>query len=57
MTAGSSRHGGGIGGTGDLDARDTIAAVFRETYCRMLSGDLLRDVVDQVERGQLHLLR
>ena len=37
-------------GTGELDARDTIAAVFKETYCRMLSGYLLRDVVDQVER-------
>ena len=37
-------------GTGALDARDTIAAVFKETYCRMLSGYLLRDVVDQVEK-------
>jgi type I restriction enzyme M protein len=40
----------GLGGTGDLDPRDTIAAVFKETYNRMLSGYLLRDVVDQVER-------
>lgn len=30
------------------DARDTIAAVFSETYNRMLSGVLLRDVVNKV---------
>jgi type I restriction enzyme M protein len=35
-------------GTSDHDPRDTIAAVFKETYNRMLSGYLLRDVVDQV---------
>jgi type I restriction enzyme M protein len=35
-------------GTGPDDPRDVIAAVFRETYNRMLSGYLLRDVVDKV---------
>jgi type I restriction enzyme M protein len=38
----------GLTGTTDHDPRDTIAAVFKETYNRMLSGYLLRDVVDQV---------
>jgi type I restriction enzyme M protein len=35
-------------GSGQHDARDTLAAVFKETYNRMLSGYLLRDVVDKV---------
>lgn len=37
-------------GSGGRDARDTLAAVFKETFNRMLSGYLLRDVVDQVDR-------
>lgn len=43
-------HLRGLTGSGAHDPRDTIAAVFKETYNRMLSGYLLRDVVDQVER-------
>src|SRR5512133_4352340 len=35
-------------GTGQHDPRDTLAAVFKETYNRMLSGYLLRDVVNKV---------
>jgi hypothetical protein len=35
-------------GTAADDPRDVIAAVFRETYNRMLSGYLLRDVVNKV---------
>lgn len=35
-------------GTGQDDPRDVIAAVFKETYNRMLSGYLLRDVVNKV---------
>ncbi|HLX78442.1 MAG TPA: class I SAM-dependent DNA methyltransferase, partial [Acidimicrobiales bacterium] len=35
-------------GSGPHDPRDTLAAVFKETYNRMLSGYLLRDVVDKV---------
>ena len=35
-------------GTGQHDSRDTLAAVFKETYNRMLSGYLLRDVVNKV---------
>jgi len=35
-------------GTGEHDSRDTLAAVFKETYNRMLSGYLLRDVVNKV---------
>ncbi len=35
-------------GTGPHDPRDTLAAVFKETYNRMLSGYLLRDVVNKV---------
>ena len=38
----------GLTGTGEHDPRDTIAAVFKETYNRTLSGYLLRDVLDQV---------
>lgn len=37
-------------GTGRDDPRDVIAEVFKETYNRMLSGYLLRDVVDQVSK-------
>ena len=36
-------------GTGQDDARDVIAAVFKETHNRMLSGYLLRDVVNKVD--------
>ncbi len=39
----------GLVGTGDHDPRDVLAAVFKETYNRMLSGYLLRDVVDKVD--------
>jgi type I restriction enzyme M protein len=35
-------------GSGQHDPRDTLAAVFKETYNRMLSGYLLRDVVNKV---------
>ncbi len=35
-------------GAGQHDPRDTLAAVFKETYNRMLSGYLLRDVVNKV---------
>ena len=35
-------------GTGSHDPRDVLAAVFKETYNRMLSGYLLRDVVNKV---------
>lgn len=35
-------------GAGQDDPRDVIAAVFKETYNRMLSGYLLRDVVNKV---------
>lgn len=35
-------------GARERDPRDVLAAVFRETYNRMLSGYLLRDVVDRV---------
>ena len=37
-------------GTGAGDARDILAAVFKETYNRMLSGYLIRDVVNLVNR-------
>ena len=37
-------------GSGKDDPRDTIAEVFKETHNRMLSGYLLRDVVDQVNK-------
>lgn len=35
-------------GTRQHDPRDTLAAVFKETYNRMLSGYLVRDVVNKV---------
>lgn len=38
----------GLKGSGPDDPRDVIAAVFKETYNRMLSGYLLRDVVNYV---------
>lgn len=38
----------GLSGTGAQDPRDVLAAVFRETYNRMLSGYLLRDVVNKI---------
>lgn len=40
----------GLVGTGAGDARDVLAAVFKETFNRMLSGYLLRDVVNLVNR-------
>jgi type I restriction enzyme M protein len=40
----------GLRGTGEHDPRDVLAAVFKETYNRMLSGYLLRDVIDVVNR-------
>ena len=40
----------GLTGTGVADARDVLAAVFKETYNRTLSGYLLRDVVNLVNR-------
>jgi type I restriction enzyme M protein len=38
----------GLSGATEQDPRDVLAAVFRETNNRMLSGHLLRDVVDKV---------
>lgn len=38
----------GLVGTQEHDPRDVLAAVFRETNNRMLSGHLLRDVVNKV---------
>lgn len=37
-------------GAGAHDPRDVLSAVFKETYNRMLSGYLLRDVVNVVDR-------
>jgi type I restriction enzyme M protein len=37
-------------GSGERDPRDVVAAVFKETFNRMLSGYLLRDVVDLVNK-------
>ena len=37
-------------GDSDRDSRDVLATVFRETYNRMVSGYLLRDVIDQVSK-------
>jgi HsdM N-terminal domain len=37
-------------GTGSQDPRDVLAAVFKETFNRMLSGYLLRDVLNVVHR-------
>ncbi len=41
-------HLRGLSGTGSHDPRDVLSAVFRETNNRMLSGYLLRDVVNKV---------
>ncbi|MBA2280184.1 MAG: SAM-dependent DNA methyltransferase [Acidimicrobiia bacterium] len=41
-------HLRGLTGTGTHDPRDVLAAVFKETNNRMLSGYLLRDVVNKV---------
>ena len=38
----------GLAGSGTHDPRDVLAAVFKETNNRMLSGYLLRDVVNKV---------
>jgi type I restriction enzyme M protein len=38
----------GLSGTHEHDPRDVLAAVYRETNNRMLSGHLLRDVVNKV---------
>ena len=38
----------GLTGSGPHDPRDVLAAVFKETHNRMLSGYLLRDVVNKV---------
>jgi type I restriction enzyme M protein len=40
----------GLRGTSERDSRDVLAAVFKETFNRMLSGYLLRDVTDLVGR-------
>jgi type I restriction enzyme M protein len=40
----------GLTGSGVHDPRDVLSAVFRETYNRMLSGYLLRDVVNKVNQ-------
>ena len=42
-------HLRGLTGTGSHDPRDVLAAVFKETHNRMLSGYLLRDVVNKVD--------
>jgi type I restriction enzyme M protein len=43
-------HLRGLVGARESDQRDVIAAIFRETYNRMLSGYLLRDVINLVDR-------
>jgi type I restriction enzyme M protein len=45
----------GLVGTQENDQRDVIAAIFRETYNRMLSGYLLRDVVNLVNRVNFNI--
>ena len=47
-TASSCRTCEGSSGTAAHDPRDVLAAVFKETNNRMLSGYLLRDVVNKV---------
>jgi len=37
-------------GTGTDDPRDVIAAVFKETFNRMLSGYLLHDVINKIDQ-------
>ena len=39
-----------LSGTGKSDPRDILASVFKETHNRMLSGYLLRDVVNKVNQ-------
>jgi type I restriction enzyme M protein len=39
----------GLAGTGPDDPRDVLAAVFKETFNRMLSGYLLRDVLNKID--------
>ena len=41
-------HLRGLTGTGSHDPRDVLAAVFKETYNRVLSGYVLRDVINKV---------
>ena len=48
-------HLRGLVGTEEGDQRDVIAAIFRETYNRMLSGYLLRDVVNLVNRVNFNI--
>jgi type I restriction enzyme M protein len=43
-------HLRGLKGIGERDPRDVLASVFKETFNRMLSGYLLRDVVNVVNR-------
>ena len=43
-------HLRGLVGTEESDQRDVMAAIFRETYNRMLSGYLLRDVLNLVNK-------
>jgi len=38
-----------LSGTGPDDPRDVLAAVFKETFNRILSGYLLRDVLDKID--------
>jgi type I restriction enzyme M protein len=38
-----------LAGTGADDPRDVLAAVFKETFNRMLSGYLLRDVLNKID--------
>ncbi len=40
----------GLKGSGTDDSRDVLAAVFKETFNRMLSGYLLRDVVNKINQ-------
>jgi type I restriction enzyme M protein len=48
-------HLRGLVGSEEGDQRDVIAAIFRETYNRMLSGYLLRDVVNLVNHIDFNL--
>ena len=45
----------GLVGKEEGDQRDVIAAIFRETYNRLLSGYLLRDVVNLVNKINFNL--
>ena len=46
-----------LSGTGSHDPRDVLAEVFKETNNRMLSGYLLRDVINKVNEINFALLR